>query len=462
MDILSQIKRIPGLEEVPDAQLQWVIDHGELGTIPVGSYLFKKGDTMEKMHVILSGHLSFKVEQNGNFRLAGDLKGPAITGLLPYSRAKGAFGYGEATVDSQILSLDRSHFRDMIIHHEELTTALVHMMSSRIRTQTKLTQQNEKIMALGKLSAGLAHELNNPSAAVVRSAQMLSKHLGAVPARFKQVIKTKITDEEVDAVNKILFAKIDSGIQRLSMMEKSDKEDELLDWMEDHNIDEAEEITNNFVDYGFTEDELEELKDLVRPEDLPPIIHWINQMLSTERLVKEIEEASNRINKLVSSVKSYTHMDQAPEKKLTDIHEGIDNTLTMLNHKLRKGNIEVVRKFQEDMPPVNILVGEMNQVWTNLIDNAIDAMEESESAILTLRTERHGKYANIYIEDSGSGIPDEIKGKIFDPFFTTKAIGQGTGIGLEMVHQIVTQQHHGVIELVSRPGHTSFHICIPI
>jgi signal transduction histidine kinase len=317
-------------------------------------------------------------------------------------------------------------------------------------------------MALGKLSAGLAHELNNPSAAVIRSAQMLRKQLAELPIRLKNVINTEVTDEIVAEVNEILSAKIKSGIQRMSMMDKSDKEDELMDWLEDHGVEEADEITNNFVDYGFTEDDLEEIKDLLRKEDLPPVIQWINQVLTTERLVLEIGEAAHRINELVSSVKSYTHMDQAPEKQKADIHVGIENTLTMLNHKLKKGRVEVVKKFQEDMPEANILIGELNQVWTNLIDNAIDAMAESDVRTLTIRTEHKGIYANIYIEDSGSGIPDEIKDKVFDPFFTTKAVGQGTGIGLEMVHQIITQQHKGVINLTSRPGHTSFHICIPI
>jgi signal transduction histidine kinase len=462
MDTLSQIKKIPELQEVPDAQLQWLIDKGEKKNLPTGAFLFRKGDPMDNMIILLSGHINFKIEQNGNFRLAGELEGPTITGLLPYSRAKEATGYGEAATDAWVLSLNRSHFHDMIIHHEELTTALVHTMSSRIRTQTRRNQQNDKIMALGKLSAGLAHELNNPSAAIVRSAQKLSKQLSDLPARFKSVVNTEVTEEEVDAVNKILFAKIGSGIQMLSMIQKSDREDELLDWLEDRDIEEAEELTNNFVDYGFTEDEMDEIEDVVQGEDISPVLHWMNQMLTTERLVKEIEEASNRINTLVSSVKSYTHMDQAPEKQHTNIHVGIENTLTMLNHKLKKGNIEIIKEFQEDIPPAFILVGEMNQVWTNLIDNAIDAMEESEKRRLTIRTEFHTKYLNIYIEDTGSGIPEDIQGKIFDPFFTTKPVGKGTGMGLEMVHQIITQQHRGIIEVDSKPGQTSFHICIPI
>lgn len=462
MEIRSQLKNIPELADVPDDQLDWLIEESEEVHLEAGQYLFSKGDPIDRLLVIISGHFSLKIEQAGNFRLAGEMEGPGISGLLPYSRATHAIGYADATRPSHVLSLDKSHFRHMITHHEELTTAFVHVMSTRIREFTRREQQNDKMMALGKLSAGLAHELNNPSAAVVRSAQILSKHLKLLPGRFKDVIKIRAKDEEVDAVNEILFAKIESGIQPLSMIERSDREDELLDWLEDQDIPEAEEITQNFVDYGFSEDDLEEIKDLLRESDLAPVIHWLNQVLTTERLVNEIEEASNRINTLVSSVKSYTHMDQAPEKQRTDIHKGIENTLTMLNHKLKKGNVKVVKDFDPELPAINILIGEMNQVWTNLIDNAIDAMAGRDDSTLSIRTKRQGKYANIYITDSGSGIPEDIIEKIFDPFFTTKAIGEGTGIGLELVHQIVTRQHKGMIEVSSKPGETTFHVCIPI
>ncbi|MEM9390845.1 MAG: HAMP domain-containing sensor histidine kinase, partial [Bacteroidota bacterium] len=191
-----------------------------------------------------------------------------------------------------------------------------------------------------------------------------------------------------------------------------------------------------------------------------PVINWLNQVLTTEKLVNEIEDASQRINDLVLSVKSYTHMDQAPEKHPVDIHKGIHNTLTMLKHKIGKGGIEVETILSE-LPAVPLFVSEMNQVWTNLIDNAIDAMEDSNTKKLNIETLRDGDFVNINITDSGKGIPEDILDKIFDPFFTTKPVGKGTGLGLDVVQQIISQ-HNGAIKVNSKPGKTTFNICLPI
>ncbi len=462
MNILERIKEIPELENVPEDQLQWLIDAGEVYQCKQGDMLFKKGSPIDRLLVILDGHFIFKREQNGNFRIAATLNSPSITGLLPYSRAKEAVGYAEASMDSTILAIGGDQFAYMKSNCDELTTALVHIMSTRIRTFTKQNQQDEKIMALGKLSAGLAHELNNPSSAVVRSAQTLSKHLRLLPDKFKQVIKIQADDETVDSVNNILFKRVSEGTGSMSMMEKSSLEDEIYDWLEDHEVADPDDLTENFVEFGFTEDDLDEIDDLLRKEDLGPVLGWFNQVLTTERLVGEIEEASKRINELVTSVKSYTHMDQAPEKKPSDIHNGIDSTLTMLNHKLKKNNVTIHKKYDNDLPKPQILASAMNQVWTNLMDNAIDAMESSEKRELTIETWKKSDFINVHISDSGGGIPDDIKDKIFDPFFTTKEIGKGTGIGLEVVHQIITQQHNGTIDVESTPGRTTFKVCFPI
>lgn len=462
MDILAELKKINGFEEVPSTQLQWLIDNGDLSTIKSGEFLFKKDMSMDHMFVILSGHFIVKIEQNGQYRMVATLEASTVTGVLPYSRAKLATGFAEATEDCALLSIHKDKMRSLIVENQALTEALVHMMSSRIRDFTKKEQQNDKILALGKLSAGLAHELNNPSAAVVRSAQTLSKHLRVLPERFKNVIKIKSTDEEIDRVNGLLFDKIDNGVKHFPLMEKSQREDEIMDWLEDHNIEDADMIAENLVDFDFTEDDLEDVKETMRAEDLEPVIHWLNQVFTTEKLVSEIGEASQRINDLVLAVKGYTHMDQAPEKKPTNIHVGINNTLTILNHKLKASNVEVIKKFDDNMREPSILTGEMNQVWTNLIDNAIDAMEDIAHPTLTIDTRQSGEFIKIDITDTGSGIPQDVLDRIFEPFFTTKSIGKGTGIGLEVVHQIITQQHRGSIEVESKPGKTTFKVCFPI
>lgn len=461
MDILARLKQVAALESVPQAQLQWLVDEGELLAFEMGEYLFKPGDPIDRMLILLEGHVELKSQQGNQFRIIGSFSANTITGYLPYSRAGAAQGYAQVTVATQALVLAKSKFREMITRHEELTTALVHTMSSRIRDLTKSSQQNDKMMALGKLSAGLAHELNNPSAAIVRSAQNLNQHLKALPGNFKNVIRIRMTDEQVDSVNAILFSKIDSKAAKLSLMQKSALEDELLDWLEERALPDADDISENLAAFAFDTEALDTISEYIPEQDLAAVVNWINQVLSTERLIGEILDASQRINKLVSSVKSYTHMDQAPEKVATDVHEGLENTVTMLGHKLRKNNIEVIRAYDHDISKPELLVSEMNQVWTNIIDNAIDAMESSKERRLTLRTSEQGGFINVHIADTGPGIPEDVQHKIFDPFFTTKAIGKGTGLGMEVALHIV-QQHQGSVTFETKPGFTEFKVCFPI
>lgn len=459
--ILPILKSIPDLAGVPDEQLLWLIEKSSCQSFEIGDFLFKKGDPMDQMYIILKGAFVIKIQQNNQFRTIGTFDEKTITGVLPYSRATSATGFAEANQPSEVLKFDKVHFREMIHKQEELTTALVHFMSSRIRQFTKLQQQNDKMMALGKLSAGLAHELNNPSAAVVRSARTLQKHLSLIPENFKKVIQIDADEKQVDCVNDILFARVKSGIKDLSLMEKTECEDAIAEWLEEKGVEDGYELAENFVDFGFTEEDFETIENCLKPKDLLPVINWLNQVLTTEKLVTEIQDASQRINDLVMSVKGYTHMDQAPEKKKTNIHIGIKNTLTMLNHKLKKNNIDVEKAFDDNLPEPEVFVSELNQVWTNLIDNAIDAMQNSDKRQLKIETVKDGQFVNINVIDSGSGIPEEIQDQIFDPFFTTKAVGEGTGLGLDVVQQII-QQHNGSIKVESKPGETKFKVCLPI
>ncbi len=461
MNLVTELANIDIFKEVPQDQLQWLVDNSTLLDFEEGDMLFSKGDNMDHLFVILSGRFTIKAKQNNQFRLVGYIESHEVAGNLPYSRAKQAGGYGEASQKAKVLSLHIDHFQTMIRSHHELTTVLVHEMSTRIRKFTKLQQQNDKMMALGKLSAGLAHELNNPSAAVIRSAQELKKHLGFLPEDFKRVIQIKISEEEVDIINSMLFSKIQSGISEQSMMDKASLEDDIVDWLEENGMEECYEIGETFADFDLNLDDLDMVKDTLREEDLAPVVNWLSQVLTTEKLVNEIEEASQRINALVGSVKSYTHMDQSPEKQPVDIHVGIRNTLTMLNHKIKKSNIQIIEEFEEGLPQPSVFVSELNQVWTNLIDNAIDALDETEDKQLKVETFKHGNFVNVNVIDNGKGIPEDIQSKIFDPFFTTKSVGKGTGLGLDVVQQIIAQ-HNGAVKVTSAPGNTVFNICIPI
>jgi signal transduction histidine kinase len=458
MDILQAV---PEFAAVPRAQIEWIAQRGEIHQHGDGDRVFASGDAIDGFQIVLEGAVALFFTQTGTRRGLGTYERYEIMGRLPYSRMKAAAAEGFAVGDTALFFLHRQYFPDMISQCHDVTEALVHNMTDRVRDFTKLQQQNEKMMALGKLSAGLAHELNNPSAAVVRSAQELKKHLAHIPENFKQVIKIRATDEVVDRVNEFAFGKIQQlGLHPLSMMARSEREDELNDWLEANGFDNAFALAEVFAEYDITPEELTKVSSWLRPEDKVPVIRWVRQVLNTEKLVGEIEEASKRINALVTSVKGYTHMDQAPEKQRTDIHTGIANTLTMLNHKLRKGNVRVVENYQPDLPLANIFVSEMNQVWTNLIDNAIDAMEGRSGSLLEIKTQQDREFIVVSVVDNGPGIPEAIRDKIFDPFFTTKTIGKGTGLGLEVVQRIVSQ-HQGKVDVLSEPGRTEFRVCFP-
>ncbi len=462
MNLLEELKQVAEFQSVPESELQWLAEKGTLQTYQDGEKIFAKGDQIDSWSVVLKGGINLKFLQGGNLRDMGTYVPREILGRLPYSRMRASGGEGIAVGEVILFRFYTKDFPELINRCHEVTEALVHNMTDRVRDFTKQQQLNDKMMALGKLSAGLAHELNNPSAAVIRSANELKRHLSTVPESFKRVIKIRATDEIVDKVNDLVFSKLKGhGEKVISMMEKSSLEDELNDWLAENDIHDVYEIVETFVEFGMSVKDLENVKSWLRPEDLLPVLGWLNQVMNTEKLVDDIEESAKRINTLVTSVKGYTHMDQAPEKQCVDIHLGIRNTLTMLNHKIKKNNIKLIENFQSDLPKANIFVSEMNQVWTNIIDNAIDAMEGRSGSMLEIRTQKDREFILVYIIDNGPGISADIKDKIFDPFFTTKAIGKGTGLGLEVVQQIISQ-HNGKVEVNSVPGRTEFSVCFPI
>lgn len=457
---LEWLASIDALKDVPGEQLQWLIDQSELRQIPRGELIIEKDKPITGTYIIRSGRIRIYQLQQGGIREVA-IQGPnSISGYLPFSRGLIASNYGEAMDDTEVLHFPVEKIIELIHQHYELTQALVHIMTNRVRDYTALQQQNEKMMALGKLSAGLAHELNNPATAVVRGAVSLKEHLQLMPDTFKQISSIQMSEASVETVNRLLFHIIGQGEKPvLTMMQRSSKEDEILDWLDAHNVRNSQEIAENFVDFGFTISHLEQFREHIADQHISAVFNWINSNLVTERIVTDIEEASRRIATLVGSVKSFTHMDQGHQKQPADIHTGIRNTLNILQHKLRKCNITVIEEYDEAMPQVNVMVGEMNQVWVNLIDNAVDAM--GYGGTLRIHTEKDGDCARISIMDNGPGIPQEIQTRVFEPFFTTKEIGKGTGLGLDIVHQIISQ-HQGTIKLASVPGETRFTVSVPI
>ncbi|RZM23192.1 MAG: GHKL domain-containing protein, partial [Pedobacter sp.] len=343
-----------------------------------------------------------------------------------------------------------------------LTQALVHVMANRIRESTAFEQQSEKMMALGKLSAGLAHELNNPAAAVVRGAVSLLEHLKQVPDAFQKVVSLRLDEKEIQFINEILISALSKTNKPvLSMLERSALEDDLQDWLDDSKVAAAVDTAENLVDFGFRVEDLDDLKAHLPDNAISGVFSYINNNLVTEKIAVDIHEASSRISELVGAIKSFTHMDQGHGKQYADIHIGIRNTLKMLQHKIRNGNVQVIEQYDTNLPEINGLIGELNQVWTNLLDNALDAMEPNQKGQLTITTSRAKECVRVTVSDNGPGIPEDVKSRIFDPFFTTKQIGKGTGLGLDVVMRII-KQHKGAVKVHSKPGQTDFIVEFPI
>lgn len=375
---VEQLQKISSIKDVPVEQLQWFIDQSNCRVLEGGELLFQAGDPIRTTHVILEGKLRISMMQHGKPRLLAEFESGSITGYLPFSRGTSAIGYGECVKKCIVMSCNAEHLLHDINNHYDLTEALVHIMTSRVKDFTALQQQNEKMIALGKLSASLAHELNNPAAAISRDADSLKKHVQCYPKLFKQIVGLSMKEEQADLINNKIF-EVTSQENKpvLGMMERSNKEEELADWLTERNI-KSYDIAESLTDAGFSKQDLDELGQLIPADHFLQVMTWISNNLLTEKMITDIQEASRRISSLVGSVKNYTHMDRGSEKQFVDIHAGIRSTIIMLNHKMKKANIELVEDFELAIPPVNALPGELNQVWTNIIDNAIDAMEIME------------------------------------------------------------------------------------
>ncbi|MGB5942858.1 MAG: ATP-binding protein [Leeuwenhoekiella sp.] len=453
------LQEIPDLSGVPLDQLEWLFERSVHMEIAVGDKVFSKGDPIDELIILVRGRVEIRLEQAGNYRLAGTIEEMGISGLLPFSRASTALGYGEVVKAGECLRFPEKHFREMISQKYELTEALVHVMSTRVRDFAKRNLQQEKMMALGKLSAGLAHELNNPASAMVRSADALKKHFALVPEKFKRIMQMQVNPKTVDLISDILFKNLNQrAINKMSLLERNDKEDELEEWLGDHHVEHAYDYTETLIDFCMDIADLQVIYDACEPRDFQAIVEWIVQMLTTDSMVHEIEEAASRVSGLVASIKGYTHMDRGSEREPVDIHEGIESTLTMLNHQRKQKNISVIKDFDHDLNPIPLFVSQINQVWTNLLDNAIDAVDQDGK--ITIITSEENNNIQIEIKDNGSGIDPDKLSQIFDPFYSTKPIGKGTGMGLEVVQRIING-HNGTIEVKSKPGETTFTVCLP-
>ncbi|MBO0934350.1 sensor histidine kinase [Fibrella aquatilis] len=454
---VTDLKAFPGFELVPDEQLRWLLDHADEQQYAAGYVLHRPGDSIDHLRLLLAGEMTIGAEPDELLHYTA----PAITGVLPFSRLTEGVQVVTVDTDARMLELHRDHLREMATTCYELTATLVQQMTDRVRNFTQQAQQEEKLASLGRLSAGLAHELNNPVSAIVRNADALRTHMRATPERFKAIMHMNLTDEQTDVVNEWLFEKLDNKTAPLTMLERSGLEDDLTDWLDDQRVPDGPDLANSLAEFRFTDADLDFILEQVGPENIAGVLGWVNNNLVTEKLVVDIGEASGRMATLVSSIKSYTHMDRGGGREAVALADGIRSTVTLLGHKIRSKNVTVTVDIPDDLPTIQGWPGELNQVWTNLIDNAIDAAPDSGGTLTIRSYVERDQFVYTTFTDNGAGIPDDIQKKIFEPFFTTKGIGKGSGLGLDIVQGVV-RHHNGSIKLASKPGETTFTICVPI
>jgi signal transduction histidine kinase len=462
MSLVEDLRKIKTFEDLPEDQLLWLAEQGTEIRLAPGEFLTRAGDVADRMFVLLEGEIQFRRDST----FVSILRAGTVSGLLPFSRMTRFPVTGEALTPARVAWFSSSIFPEMCQRMPPLIGRLVALLTDRVREVTRMDEQREKLASLGKLSAGLAHELNNPAAAARRAASGLAHILSEARENNFKLNTFALTPQQREYIARF---ERDTGRRTggdppsLSPLEQSDREEQLVSWLEGHWVADAWKLAPVLVEARVDTQELDSLAEQVGAEPLNEVLGRATALLTAATLVREIEHSTARISELVKAIKEYSYMDQAPEQEV-DIHSGIENTLTMMGHKLRKAGVVVRREYDRSLPRVCAAGSELNQVWTNLIDNAVDAMSTNGAGAakqLTVRTARDPMGVLVEIADTGPGIPDEIRGRIYDPFFTTKPVGEGTGLGLDAVSRVV-RKHRGDIRLDSKPGDTRFQVRLPL
>jgi len=456
-DLVSRLAAHRTLGAAPRHELEWMAAHGQLRHIPAGALVVKAGEPMDRLHVILSGGYWIRVNRGTGPRKVMEWHEGDVTGLLPYSRMTRAPGDVTADLPTEVVELNRDTFPALIRECHEVTAILVHAMLDRTRHFTSNELHAEKMASLGKLAAGLAHELNNPASAVVRSAKGLAECLVEAEKASLDLGAARLSAAQLAAVDELRHLCVGT-IARAArpVLEQADREEAIAAWLDEHGV--AIVAAQALADSAVTLVALDRAAALLDNSTLDLGLRWVAANCSAEMLVADIEVAATRIHGLVAAVKGFTHMDQANVPKVVDIRQGLADTVTVLRAKARSKGVNVNLAVEPDLPAVEGFGGELNQIWLNLIDNALDAV--AERGQVEVAAGRVGRSLVVRVIDDGPGIPPEILDQIFDPFFTTKPVGQGTGLGLDIARRLV-RRHEGEISVDSRPGRTEFRVTLP-
>ncbi|GAB4227390.1 MAG: ATP-binding protein [Elainellaceae cyanobacterium] len=458
-DIVQELRQVPLLSHLPEDQLQCFVNVGQHIRLPAGAVIAQQGDPADGFYIILEGQTEWTRKVNQQEVHAVTLKAGEVFAELillldePYPTT------GRALTDVVLYKLEPDQFWELLRLCPTVMRKLLKVSAERSQIHASVTQQQAKLIALGTMSAGLAHELNNPAAAIRRNVETLDEVLQRLPSLALKLHQQPLKPEQLTFLSAFYQQSLQASRQHkdLDPLSQSEAEDELSDWLDDHDVDNGWKLAPTLVAAGLRTDDLEQLTTKIDPNCLGAVLSWLESTLTGTCTLDQIKQSATRISDLIKAMKDYSYMDRGPLQTV-DVHEGINNTLMILKHKWKYG-IEVIRDYG-DLPPICAYGRELNQVWTNLIDNAIDAMNGKGQ--LRIHTEQQGDRILVEITDNGVGIPAHIQTRIFDQFFTTKEAGKGTGLGLDIVRRIVEGQHKGSIHFDSQPGATRFQIWVPI
>ncbi len=450
------LRQIPVFADLPEDQIAWFLSQSEDVRLKPGGIYSRQGDPASHMVILLEGEFQMRGGRDGD-PIIFDLKGGEVTGILPFSRMKVFTFTGRALTDGRLLRFPAAQFPALVQKMPELTTRLVGLMSDRIRESTRFEQQRDRLAALGKLSAGLAHELNNPASAAKRASSQLRDLLKRIRDASHELGRRELSSDQKAEIERLESTLMQNQEPPPNALEASEIEDHIDSLLRSHGQNDLWQLASDLARKNFKPADIENLFEMLDATTARDALLRISALGEVAGLLSEIESSTSRISDLVKAIKEYTFMDQSPVQNV-DIGKTLENTLTILHHKLKRG-VTVHRDYE----PIPLLVdsfgSELNQVWTNIIDNAIDAMHgEGE---LRVRTYRDDDCVVVEIRDNGPGIPREVLPRIFEPFFTTKGVGEGTGLGLDTVQRIV-KKHRGSVHVQSEPGDTRFQVRLPL
>lgn len=457
-DLIARLAEHKTLGAAPREELAWLASRGSLRELNIGDVLTAKGAQVEGLFVVLSGRLAMFLDRGTGPHKIMEWRQGDVTGILPYSRLVSPPADSVAQEPSVILSVHRDHLRAMIRECYEITSILVHRMLDRARDFKSGELHDEKMLSLGKLSAGLAHELNNPASAIERGAALLEDRLEESERASRALGASHLTTAQLSALDAVRDACGATRVQGVrSPIQEAEREEAIVDWLADHGLDTA--IAEELAETAVTLEALDTLADAVDGPTLNVVLQWAAAGCSVRSIASEIQDASLRISGLVAAIKGFTHMDQGTNAAPVDLIQGVSNTVAVLKSKARNKSVAVTIDAEPGLPRVCGFAGELNQIWANLIDNALDAVPNSGHVEIRANCER--QRVMVRIIDNGPGIPALNRDRIFDPFFTTKPVGLGTGLGLDIVRRLV-RHNDGEIEVESQPGRTEFRVALPL